>query len=569
MSEDLAPWFNLIDSAWLPALDHQGQQTDLSLVDAFRRAGELRELTGELPTQTFANLRLLLAILHRAVGTSRETGPRSEKEWGEIRSNWSSTVERVEQYLERFRDRFWLVHATEPFFQVAGLESTNGELKSPAEIIADGPGNSAYLTTRLGEGLSRITWAEAARWLVHVHAYDVSGIHSGAVGDPRVKGGKGYPIGTGWAGQIGGIHLVGDTLQETLMLNLVVAGRSGLETRQPDKPVWERPPLDARPEDWLESDAANHLYREPTGPVDLYTWQSRRVRLVGDEAYVTGVVNAQGDRATPQFRQRLEPLTSWRHSKPQTAKFKKPVYMPLELVPGRALWRGLESLLPHATERRTKDGQSERLVPAVVTWLRTLQLSGMLDDRLVGVRAIGATYESNQTAIGAVIDDKLSLSLSLLSESAAGLAQSAVDAVDQADKAVLHLGYLAQNVARAAGASPDAAEGPQERARERGFDALDGPFREWLRTLAVTADEVDARTRWQVQVQTVLSRLAGEVIADAGPGAVVGRMVGDQYMDAGLAEYRFRKKLREILPHSYPPQAVEQTKRVDDEEVMA
>ena len=59
------------------------------------------------------------------------------------------------------------------------------------------------------EGLERISWAEAARWLVHVHAFDPSGIRSGAVGDPSVKGGKGYPIGPGWTGQVGVVIVEG------------------------------------------------------------------------------------------------------------------------------------------------------------------------------------------------------------------------------------------------------------------------------------------------------------------------------------------------------------------------
>src|SRR5699024_2697574 len=64
---------------------------------------------------------------------------------------------------------------------------------------------------------------EAARWLVHCMAFDISGIKSGAVGDPRVKGGKGYPIGIGWSGWLGGLYFEGDTLFQTLMLNTVLS----------------------------------------------------------------------------------------------------------------------------------------------------------------------------------------------------------------------------------------------------------------------------------------------------------------------------------------------------------
>ncbi|NYN06610.1 type I-E CRISPR-associated protein Cse1/CasA, partial [Salmonella enterica subsp. enterica serovar Typhimurium] len=69
------------------------------------------------------------------------------------------------------------------------------------------------------DGRSKLSFAEAARWLVHTQAYDYSGIKPGVEGDPRVKGGKGYPIGTGWSGMTGGTVIRGTTLLETLLLN--------------------------------------------------------------------------------------------------------------------------------------------------------------------------------------------------------------------------------------------------------------------------------------------------------------------------------------------------------------
>jgi CRISPR system Cascade subunit CasA len=561
MPEPTTPRFNLIDTPWLTALDLDGHQVELSLLDAFRSSGEVRELTGEVPTQVFANLRLLLAILHRAVGSPDLSGPTKVQEWQEIRDQWDAAVDRVAAYLDRFRDRFWLVHPTAPFFQVADLASSRGEVKEPGAIVADGPGNSAYLTTRLGDSLGRLSWPEAARWLVHAQTYDVSGIHTGAVGDPRVKGGKGYPIGPGWAGQIGGVHLLPaperETLRETLLLNLVVPSYAGLDLPsrehpdQKDLPPWERPPLTARPEGWPET-GTDYAYREPNGPVDLYTWQARRIRLVGDEDQVIGVVNAQGDRATPQFRRHLEPMTAWRYSDPQTTKHKQVVYMPLEPTPGRALWRGLEALIPHLDPRTNKRGQAERKQPGLMTWAHELERNGLITGSLVRVRAIGATYVNNQSAIGAMTDDTLTLPTSLLAEDAAGLTQLAVDSVDRADKGARQLGYLARNLALAGGASSDLAEGYGTRATESGYAALDRPFRDWLRDLAADRDEEAADTQWQVQAAEVLRQVSVELVGTAGPASIVGRVVNGQHLDGGRAEQAFRAGLRKLLPLAHP-----------------
>lgn len=561
MTEPVEPRFNLIDTPWLAALDRDGNAIEVSLLDAFRRAEEIRELAGEVPTQVFANLRLLLAIVHRAVGTPTLSGPKDIEHWTAIAGHWDTAVELVEAYLDRLHDRFWLVHPTQPFFQVAHLASKNGDVKSPSGIVADGPGNSAYLTTRLGDSLDRISWAEAARWLVHVHAYDISGIHTGAVGDPRVNGGRGYPIGTGWAGQIGGVHLLPpadqENLRETLLLNLVVAHEAGLALSSDDRPgghdlpPWERPPLTARPEGWPET-GTDHPYREPKGPVDLYTWQSRRIRLVGNERHVTGIVNAQGDRATPQFRMHLEPMTAWRFSDPQTTKLKQTVYMPLELNPGRALWRGLEALIPHKRARTNKQGEAERRQPGLMSWLAKLQNDCQLNTAIVRVRAIGATYVNNLSAIGAMTNDTLTLPVSLLAEESAGLAQMAVESVDKAEKGARQLGYLARNLALASGASPEVAEGHQARATESGYAALDRPFRDWLRNLAGDREEEAADRAWQMEAAMVLRGLAGTIANEAGPAAVVGRVVNGQHLDAGRAEQAFRAGLRKLLPLAHP-----------------
>lgn len=69
-----------------------------------------------------------------------------------------------------------------------------------SRLVPDVPAGHPFFTTRSGADLKSMTFAEAARWVVHCQAYDPSGIKSGAVGDAQVKGGRGYPIGTGWCG---------------------------------------------------------------------------------------------------------------------------------------------------------------------------------------------------------------------------------------------------------------------------------------------------------------------------------------------------------------------------------
>lgn len=525
--------FDLTEDPWISVLDTTGRRREVSIVDLFRHADDLREIVGEVPTQGFAILRLLLAVLHRAVN-----GPKNLEDWVRIRDGWKQTVADAEDYLDEYRHRFDLRHAETPFYQVAGLHTAKDGSSGLEVLIADVPNGNPFFTTRIGRGTARVSWGEAARWLVHVHAFDPSGIRSGAVGDPRVRGGKGYPLGTGWAGMLGGLFLRGSTLKETLLLNLVAPAEAGLEVAGDDLPVWERVPHGPAPEGGVGG-------RSPTGPVDLNTWQSRRVRLVGDDAGVTGVVLAQGDKVTPQNKHHLEPLTAWRYSKPQTAKLKQDTYMPREHDPARAMWRGLPGLLA---------GQDEKtgIEPGVLRWAAALDVDGHLSGGTITVQAVGLKYGNNSSTVDELVHDHLDLPPEIVAHGDGGAAHLARRAVDQARLAVNAVANLAQNLHLAAGGDTES-DGPATRAREVAYDRLEQPFRVWLLTIGMGADLVECETAWQAEVRTVVGQVGNELAEAAGPAAMVGRKARGRHVDLGISEAWFRSGLRKALPLAARP----------------
>jgi len=538
--------FNLVDEPWIRVRDLSGGTREVSLRELFQQAPALAGITGEIPTQDAVILRILLAVLHRAVD-----GPLDIGEWADMNADWDSVVEKVDEYLDEYHDRFWLAHPIHPFMQVSELRTAKEDVSDLTKIICDGPGSSAFLTTRLGENLETLTWAEAARWLIHTHAFDMSGIKSGAVGDPRVKGGKGYPIGTGWGGQIGIVHLVADDLKQTLLLNLLVPDYAEMEIDlDADLPVWERSPLTALPTDWDNKGGADQPYRHPSGPIDLYTWPSRRIRLVGTPDGVTGVVLSQGDRATPQNRQSVEPMTAWRYSDPQSKKFGTDVYMPQKHDPAKSFWRGLEALLPKTnSSAKGKNGQSLKLPPALTHWVESLRIEGQLPQLLVRWRTVGMEYGSNESAFDELIIDELVLPTALFDDGNDDLVEQVLAAVESADRAVYALGSFAQNLALAAGASSESS-GPRNRVSTVAFAGLDPLFRIWVRGLRSETDLVQARKSWQLTVSQEIETLANELFDEAGPSALVGRDSAGQFRDAGLALHWFRKALRKALPYA-------------------
>jgi len=540
VSADALPSFSLVRQPWIPVVRVDGRVQDLSILGVLEQAGELRQITGDVPTQVFAIQRILLAILHRAW-----EGPRSIQDWTFRREHWDDSLAEARGYLDAFGDRFDLRHPRAPFFQVADLQTANDEHSGLEKLIADVPNGQPFFTTRIGRGLERISWPEAARWLIHVHAFDPSGIKSGAVGDPRVKGGKGYPLGTGWSGQIGGVSLVGADVRETLLLNLLVPQECEIQSSEQDVPPWERPALGAGVEG---ADS-----RPPTGYLDLYTWQARRVRLVGDDDGVVGLILAQGDRATPQNRQGLEPMSAWRFSEPQTKKFGTPTYMPLKHEPERSFWRGLPALLPEVVGPGASRAPAHRLQPAVMKWVDVLRFAGTLgSDTVVRVRATGMAYGTNESVIDEIVDDVLALPIALLRADQSRLRTVAVEAVEQADKAVLALANLAGNLQAAAGA--DDVDGPRDRAREVAYAGLDAPFRTWVLSLRLDEDPLEASARWQQQVRAIVWSLSRELIGATGPAGWIGREVRKRHVDTCQSDAWFRGQLGVVLPRGYVEQ---------------
>ncbi|MCI3930525.1 type I-E CRISPR-associated protein Cse1/CasA [Streptomyces sp. AN091965] len=537
------PSFDLVSSPWLPVQHVEGTVEEVSLLGLFEEAHRLRRLVGDIPTQELALLRLLLAILYDTL-----EGPAELEAWEDL---WlaDDPFSAVASYLKRHRDRFDLFHPDDPFYQVADLRTAKDELAPLSRIVADVPVGEPFFAMRR-PGVDQLSYAEAARWLVHAHAYDTSGIKSAMVGDTRGKAGKVYPLGVGSLGDLGGIFAEGDTLRETLLLNLIAFeeayhGRAA-PSADDDRPVWRRPRVGAEERD----DASGG----PRGLRDLYTWQSRRVRLHARDGVVTGVILGYGDRLAMSSPRTLEPMSSWRRSPTQEKKQKRPlVYMPQRHDPSKAAWRGLASLLParqQASDMARRGEAAETLRSGITDWITQVITNGeILPSKLVRLRLIGAKYGTQQSVIDEIADDSVVLPVITLHEKDPIYGAAALDAVSEADRAVTALGQLAANLARAAGTDPAA---PNDTARDLGFGALDGPYRAWLKDLLTFPDLHTARQEWRSTVRRHMTRLGRQLLRSAGPAADEGRLVdipklGVRLLDAGRAESWFRARLDKVL----------------------
>ena len=117
-TQERAPAFNLLDEPWIPVRRPDGRLDEVGLLTLFRQSRDIEGLAETSPPSLVALHRLLLAVTHRALtnGVGR---------WvTDDRVRWYNEglpITALVNYLEQWRERFWLFHPTHPFMQVAAL----------------------------------------------------------------------------------------------------------------------------------------------------------------------------------------------------------------------------------------------------------------------------------------------------------------------------------------------------------------------------------------------------------------------------------------------------------------
>ena len=552
------PEYNLLDEPWVPVRLLDGTITEVGLLELLQRSTDIADLACELPTQNIAIQRLVLAVAYR-VAT-----PLDAEAWA---AQWDhgAPTEEMAEYLEKWRDRFYLFGGRYPFMQVADLHTANNQTKALDAIIASVPKEERRLfSTHQGAGLEQIDAADAARWLVHVQAYDIAGIHSGAVGDSQVSGGKGYGIGPAWCGHLGLVWLKGRDFDETLVLNLIPADtaelRGGDNASQWGACSWEMAePETAERRDYSLLDKKGNPDPNGLSIPRLLTWHSRRVRLFGDASGVTRVLVCQGDKLSPQEMRLYEPHGLWRYSKEQSKKFKQDVYMTRRFEQGRSLWRDLPDafLSVKMTEGADKQQKREFLPSATLSFHEKFDQTYIKTEYLkyIQIQAVGVKYGTNEATFEDIYADELALSVTAIHAERKDLADAIRQQISFTEQVAVKVGTLAANLARAAGESgKGAGDGARERAKERFFAIVDDPFRAWIAQVDGSCDVREIGQMWERQLYRYAIELKQEMITSASSSAIIGRKIGDRFMNVAKADSIFNLDLQKLLPNSYDKQ---------------
>lgn len=526
--------FNLIDNPWILCTDTNGDAQKLSISEVFEQADNLVRLAGESPTQDMAVFRTLLVIFWRAHSSAAKLTSGDAEDvaewWLEIFHGEQDLAGPVTEYLATFRNRFDLLHPTEPFMQVADLATSKGNRDGLEKLIPDSEND--YFSMRAGSGLQAIDLDEAARWLLHQHSWNYAGIKPGVVGDPRVKSGRSYSIGTGWSGRSGGVILHGKNLRETLLLN-TNPDRVFTQDFHLDLPAWER----------LPDTAGTHGRERSTGPCDLLTWQVRRVRLFIEDRQVVGILATNGDKLDLKNHFN-DPMTAYRYSKNQSKK-NQIVHMPKTHLALRTMWRGIEPLLVRegvvAGPPETRDHQ-----PDTIKWLGEIRAfdGRLMKDFTVGVELIGQEYGSNDSVYVSTIHEELPMRLALLADKDASASHLLVTSTNATLQAAITVGQFAGNLSVAAGG--DYLFGAD--ATEAVLQKLNDPFKRWLAGYSPAHDLLVARKQWFEYTKRTLIGHAQELVKGAGPTALIGREVNERFTSAATAWSTFIRQINKHLP---------------------
>lgn len=516
--------FNLLHEPWISVLDLAGETEEVSLLTALERAHEFRCLAGELPTQDVAVLRLLLAALYAAFTRADVQGnrkpicnaPEALERWKSLWELKHFPIEPIKTRLCHYEESFFLFHPERPFYQVAGLDK--GTEYSAAKLLGNlsESGNKVRLfPVRTGDAKKSVSYAEAARWLLHLNAFDDTS------SKPSVRGQKMLSPGAGWLGKLGIIYANGASLFETLMLNFVLINDNG-EPWSSGYAVWE---LDGQrkderveivlPQDWLT----------------ILTLQSRRLLLQKEGNCVVGYRLLGGD-FFPKENAFTEQMTLWRKDA------REDVYLPKRHDPARQLWRDFSAFLA--------DGESLRK-PGIVHWLSILKDQGHIN-RMVTLQIAGVKYGDKDFFVTDVFQDSLAINANMVSKHGQGWVIQITHLLSITEVCVKQLSFLAADLAKSSGDSDSlhhkAGEGSGRNAKAEAYFRLDMPFRRWLADIdPVQTDIGSAEQEWKNIIKRILLQLGEELTHQSGEKAIIGRWVKGRLYTAPGALAKFRSKI--------------------------
>lgn len=335
------PYFNLIDEPWIPCLMPDNRLQEFGLLEVLVRAPEIREIFHSSPLVVTAVHRLLLAILHR------NFGPENLAAWKELWERGSFDAQVLQQYFDRWRERFFLFHPERPFYQVPNMEGATEH--PPQKLMQEASwGNNPTLFDHNFKKLSvPLHPKQAALYLLASQAFSFAG-----TAGKNFENFTDSPLARGLI-----VVPLGQNLFETLSLNLINYNQENPIPwiNSDDPPCWEQ-------------DLKNYFNRGNkiiNGYLDYLTLLSRKINLIFDEnKIIIKCQIIQGLKLSDNFTK--EVFMAYKQVQEQGL-------IPLRLEPERAIWRDSHALLCELHKINLKKKKLMTRRPEIFNWIARIK----------------------------------------------------------------------------------------------------------------------------------------------------------------------------------------------------
>ena len=530
--------FNLIDEPWIRVTDSECKMVEVSLKDVILNAHRYKSLSGELPTQDIALMRLILAVLHTVYSRVDENGDDAlldDEDEDEAIDRWKALWEKgkfsekaVSEYLDKWHERFWLFHTDRPFGQVAGLKiGTDYDAPKLNGEISESSNKIRFFSMYSGNDKFSLTNSQAARWLLYLNAYDDTSSKPTKEGKAKAGGSLPSP-GVGWLGKLGLIYLTGTNLFETLMLNLIMVNCDIVQAEQ--NPIWEQDKV---------SGAERTEIVLPLNLASLYTLQSRRILLNRKDQKVVSYKLLGGDFFEKE-NAFFEPMTVWNMPKKEND-----AYTPKRHDSSKQMWREFSALF---NDNRKNAG--------VVQWFKNYLKGENLIPKsyLLKTSITAVEYGDKDFFVKNVFLDSLIMNAELLTDLGADWRNNIELEIEKCSKLANAIAYLAQNLYVASGGSDSKKDKHYMEipgiVKSQLYYRLDVPFREWLKT--IDPENYDEKQKyykqreWQEMARKIAESYAYELVSETDDSAIVGHKVDNTIYSSSKAMIIFRSQLNKI-----------------------
>ncbi len=299
--------FDLRFEPWIPVIKPDGSYLNLGFRDLLLQAENISEIRDPIPLVEFGLYRLLTALVMDIF----ELGFENEN-WHELWQKGRFSSEPVDNYFQRWNDRFDLFHSKFPFLQEAGMRGKN--LKPVANLLPAVPtGTNAFVFHHCNENIFYVSPAGAARLLTTVAPFMTAG---GAGLSPSINGAPPWYI-----------LISGKSVFHTILLNSYVMYLPSAVPNAP--PAWrdERHFSDGR--------------RKSAGLLESLTWRPRKILFKPEEGGECSFLGTEKECLIREMFFEKNAACDFEWTDPAVPYKISDKHIPLRPQEGRELWRDL------------------------------------------------------------------------------------------------------------------------------------------------------------------------------------------------------------------------------------